>query len=224
MPALPPVPGAIRVRHLFTVNASIPVGFGYHLTYTGGPPAGSDMSTLASGIESHWASAVQGDMPTDVTLTEVTATDISSASGAVGTWSGSDPGGTSGTIVSAGACFVLNHQISRRYRGGKPRTYVPGVLLTDMTDTNQISSGRQASLLSSWEAFVSGVLGITGMSITLQNIASVSYFSGFTTVLNPVTGRTRDVPKLRVDGPVIDVIRSTTVAAKLGSQRRRLNL
>lgn len=223
MPALPAVPGVVKARLKFTDAASIDAGFGIYFSYTGGTPSGGDMGTLASSIESNWATHVQGDMPTDLTLVEVTATDLSSSSGSVGTWTGSDPGGTSGTIISSGACFCINHVINRRYRGGKPKTFVPGVLPVDLNGTNQISSGRQASLIGSWGDFVSGVLGTSGMSITMQNIVNVSFYEGFTTVLNPVTGRYRNVPKLR-DVPLVDVIHSSAVAQKLGSQRRRLNL
>ncbi|MGH9123011.1 MAG: hypothetical protein ACRDYC_13890, partial [Acidimicrobiales bacterium] len=56
------------------------------------------------------------------------------------------------------------------------------------------------------------------------SLSSISYYKGFTSVLNPVTGRTRDVPKVRAgaDLPVpIDTVTALIVNPKPGSQRRR---
>jgi hypothetical protein len=55
----------------------------------------------------------------------------------------------------------------------------------------------------------------------MHQLVSVSYYEGFTSVTNPITGRTKDVSKLRTGGPVVDVVSAIIVANGPKSQRRR---
>lgn len=223
MPALPNVADCVRVQMYFNLDGSIEGGTSFHLSYTSGPPAGSDLTTFASDIAGDWNTNFASLWPTEQSLVKVVVTDIASTSGAIGIWTGSHAGTSGSGPTTASVCAVLNHQISRRYRGGKPRNYMPGVTVTQLTGLNEISSGAQTDIAAAWSGMVSDILAHSFSSFTLQNIISVSYYDGFTVVTNPITGRSRNVPTLRAT-PVQDVIHSTTCAQKLGSQRRRLRI
>ena len=223
MAPLPPVAGVLRVEFTIGDEASIEAGSRFFLSYTGGPPNTTDLNTLATDVSTAWGSHMAPEVNDNESLHGVVITDLSSDEGAQGIWTGTINGGLTGIQLPASTCAVMNHQINRRYRGGRPRTYVRFGQTTSLAGTNEWTSGAQSAFLSCWEAWIAAILGTGSLSITLANIVNVSYYSGFTAFESP-SGRYRNIPKLRVDGPVVDVIQSTTTASKLGSQRRRLNI
>jgi hypothetical protein len=156
-------------------------------------------------------------------LHDVTITDMSSSTGSIGTWTGSEEGTSAGNALPASACALVNHEISRRYRGGRPRTYVRCGRSQDLNGTNEWTSGFQSSVLEAWQDWIASILAVSTLSITLENIINISYYEGFTPFETP-SGRYKNIPNLRTGGPVKDNIVSSVVAIKVASQRRRLNI
>lgn len=222
MPPLPSPGLVVRASWQTSDESGIPAGSRIYLSYHGTPPTQSIINSIATGIATQWNSALAEMVATTDTLDFVEVQDLSSDTGLVGTATPADPGTRSGTAMPASVAANIQHIIGRHYRGGKPKTFVRAGVIGDLhaTSTNDWSAAFIASMTTQWQAFISGVLGISGAN--LSNIVNVSFYQGFTSVLNPVTGRTRDVPKIR-DTPVVDVVTDALVHAKLGSQRRRLN-
>lgn len=218
-----PSPGKV-LRCGFTIGdgGSISAGSRFFLSYSGGPPNSTDLNTLATDVAGFWASHMAGATSAHDFFTGVEIVDLSSDLGAEGTWTGSNDGDREGDLMPANACVVVNHQIARRYRGGRPRTYVRMGTQADMQGSNEWSSAFQTVALSSWEAWISAILGVTGLSITLDDVVNVSWYQGNLVFTTP-TGRARNIPQLR-DTPVVDNITGSTVAVKIGSQRRRLDI
>jgi hypothetical protein len=220
-----PSPGAVlQVEFLTGDNADIEAGSRFFLTYTGGAPSAGDLNTLASDISTDYGTHMAPLLASSESLHNVTITDLSSDSGAVGEWTGTVDGTRSGTNLIASGAFLVNHQIDRRYRGGRPRTYVRGGVMGDLASghSNLWSDTFIAAALAGWEAWIAEILGTTGVGITLTNIVNVSWYKGNTVFTTP-TGRARNIPVLRIT-PVVDVIVASTVATKVGSQRRRLDI
>lgn len=226
MPALPFVPGALRVEFMQGDEASHFAGSRFYLGYTGGPPNSTDCDDLAGDVHTAWATHVAPIVQSTEALKSVTITDLSSATGAVGTWEGNEPGTLSGTQLPASACAVVNHKIGRSYRGGRPRTYLRCGVSSYLSGTNIWDSTALTDILAAWQGWIGEILDVTGLSISLQNIINIGYYSGFLAHEYP-SGRYKNIPQLRkVDGvptPFVDTITDSTVASKLGSQRRRLN-
>lgn len=222
MPPLPSPGLILRAAWQISDESGIPAGSRIYLSYHGTPPTQSVINSIATGIATAWNSDLAEVTATTDTLDFVEVQDLSSDTGLVGTATPSDAGTRSGTALPASVAVNVQHVIGRHYRGGKPKTFVRAGVIGDLhaTSTNTWSDAFIATMTTQWQAFVSSVLGIAGGN--LSNIVNVSFYSGFTSVLNPVTGRTRDVPKIR-DSPIVDVITDALVHAKLGSQRRRLN-
>jgi hypothetical protein len=80
------------------------------------------------------------------------------------------------------------------------------------------SVGVFTSAISQFFIDVTGI--IWGVSEVTTHV-NVSYYQGFTVVTDPITGRARNVPKLRSGGPLVDVISSVTARPIVGTQRRR---
>lgn len=220
MPALPDVPNVLRYRLTWTIEGDLMAQTIHYFQYSGGPPSSANLSAMASSAVSDADLAFGGLMTANAGMSECEITDLTGPSYAQGA------GGTPwvGTAVDErlppGAAFLVNHIIGRRYRGGKPRTYLPIGSATDVTTSGVWSSGSLSSVATNWGAWVAAVKA-SGSGCTVTQIVNVSYYDGFTVVTSPTTGRSRNVPKLRTGGPVVDVINAHTVGPNIGSQRRR---
>jgi len=222
LPELPSPGAVLRVEFKIADGASIEAGSRFFLSYTGGPPSGADLNTLAAAVASQFTTHLAAIVSTAETLTDVIITDLSSDTGAIGTWTGTNDGTRSGTQNIANAAATVNHAVSRRYRGGRPRTYLRCGTESDLSGTNEWTSGARTAFLEAWEAWIAAILATTGIGVTLTNIVNVSWYKGNTVFTTP-TGRARNIPTLRTT-PVVDPITSSIVAQKVGSQRRRLDI
>lgn len=153
-------------------------------------------------------------------LTGVKVTDLSSSSGGVGEHSQSTAGTGNVASLPGGTSVLVNYLINRRYRGGKPRSYFPWGSETEMATRQSWVGTFITDCTSALTTYFAAVIGLVVGGTTLTSHVNVSYYEGFTVVTNPVTGRSRNVPKLRTT-PVVDDILSWSVSAKPGSQRRR---
>jgi hypothetical protein len=226
MPELPAItsPPCVRVEFDTNLHSGVLGGSRFFLSYAGSPPSEGDLNTLATAISTAWYDAFAGAVSNVENLASVTVTDLSSATGAVGFNDTVQNGTRAGDELIGSACVVINHKVGRRYRGGRPRTYVRAGTMSDLTGTNQWSEGSQAEFLSLWEGWISNILGTSGIGITLQNIVNISLYKGSTVFIGP-TGRARNIPTPRTDPAyLIDVITSSEVSPKVGTQRRRLDI
>ena len=223
MPPLPSPGPVLRIACSWNDAGDIPAGSRFFMTYTGGPPNSTDLNTLAAAVAAAWAANMSAVTSAHDFFTGVEITDLSSDTGAIGTWAGSDDGDLGGDLLPANACVVVNHKIARRYRGGRPRTYVRAGSQSQMEGSNQWTSGFMTDVLSAWEAWIAAILAEGGLSIALAAIVNVSWYQGNLVFTTP-TGRARNIPQLRAGGPIHDPITSSVIAPKIGSQRRRLDI
>jgi hypothetical protein len=225
MPPLPSPGDVLRVEFKTGDNATVEAGSRFFLNYTGTRPITSDLNTLASDVNTAWDNWISNVVSTAEALHGVIITDLSIDTGAEGTWTGTTAGKeTFAEPIIASGCAVVNHQIARRYRGGRPRTYLRcgGSDALASGSTNQWSSAFQSSVLTQWQGFVAEILALSGFPFALQNIVNVSWFNGNTVFITP-TGRSRNIPVKRAT-PLVDVVVNSVVAPKVGSQRKRLDI
>ena len=221
MPALPSVSGGLKVLSKWVAGADIAALSRFFLTYSGVAPTAAQLVTLADVFVTSFASNLQDKFSANSGLANVEITDLSSPTGAVGESTTGPVIGTEAGIVLPGAtCVLVNALIDRRYRGGHPRTYVPAFTEDDLSNEQQWEGGSIAAFLPAWEDYVMAGTGSVwpgGGTLTPVNI---SYFSGFTSVQNPITLRWRNVPKLRVT-PLVDVIANFEINPAPCFQTRR---
>lgn len=220
MPALPVVPKVLRVA--LSGTRSVPSVWltRFFIQYTGTAPTNADLAAFDTAIDTSFNTNVKPLMDADTALSQIESVDLSSSSGAVDIKTVNRVGTRAGTAMPAQICAVQSYGIGRRYRGGHPRGYWPLGTITDIsldtiwgaTAVTAFDNGLDALFTSIFAA------GWTGAG-TLTHV-NVSYYSGFTVVTNPITGRARNVPTLRV-APVVDAVVSTTIRSSFGTQRRR---
>lgn len=220
VPALAPVPGVIKTRLIHTTGSN--TNTGWHLYWhTTTPPTQAQVTNHASVVATNWGSYLAPHHETTTALTEVTATDLSSSTGPVGIWSGNKPGTETGGMLPANVCLLGNFAISRRYRGGKPRVYIPAMTTTDLQDEKHWIIASLSSFQVSWNGFMAAIKSDLQSWAPSAAHCNVSYWSGGSWVTNP-SGRPIWRPTPRPGGPLIDAVTAVTFNPIIGSQRRRL--
>jgi hypothetical protein len=220
MPALPNVANVLRVNLHWTVDADTMGQTVHYFRYSGGAPSGADCASLAITTTAIASAAFQALCNTHVGVNATTVTDLTSSSGGQGEGGTPWVGTRSGGQLSPGTAAVVRHSIARRYRGGKPRSYLPTGTSTDVATTGLWATAFQTAMDTGWGTFTGDMSTISAGSTNVGAIVNISYYHGFTVVISPTTGRSRNVPTLRAV-PLVDTITAHSTAIAIGSQRRR---
>jgi hypothetical protein len=90
-----------------------------------------------------------------------------------------------------------------------------------LTDPQTLTGAYVTALNDAWANFEADVVAdLVGTWAASAKPVSVSYYEGFTPFTFP-SGRVKNLPKLRVGGPVVDPIVSYNTNPRVASQRRR---
>lgn len=221
-PPLPPVTDVLKATLIWDVGSDLNVQCVTHWEYSGGPPTGADCTTLAGLIRSSMNTNGTTLLNNSFFFSGVDVLDLNSSSGASGIHISNFAGTRSGVDLTGGTAVLVNHAISRRYRGGKPKSFLPWGVAGDLLTPQTWTTGLVSAADTAWANFVTGVIGSVGGSTTIASHVNVSYFQGFTNVPYGSPTKYRRVPTLRSGGPVVDVITSSSINNRPSSQRRRL--
>jgi hypothetical protein len=218
-PVPPPESPALRVRLGYTNEDGFDAGSRFFLGYSGSAPSSGNLVTLAGDIATAWATDLAPLINTGWTLTEVDIIDIATDTGASGTATVSHEGTAGGGNVPAQAATNVEFDIARRYRGGKPRMFLPPPGETALDTAATWSSSFVTEAESAIPAFFTAVEALSVGSLGALTHVNLSYYSGFTNVTNS-SGRTRAAPKYRT-AALVDTVTGYAVKSLMGSQRRR---
>jgi hypothetical protein len=220
MPALPNVPNVLRMEMQHTVGTDLDVLTRTFWLYSGSAPSNSGLVSMATALATSWGTVWKPLAGTSITLTNIALVDLTTTSSSEGSHAASIAGTRTGGAMPAGATVLVNYLLARRYRGGKPRSYFPYGVDSDLLNAQQWSStftGLVNTALASWDTDVAAA---APSGTTIANQVNVSYYHGFSSVQDPVTLRWRNIPTPRAS-VLIDNIVSQSCNAKIGSQRKR---
>lgn len=206
MPPLPFTANAVKCR-LLAVAQSQNVDTVLHFAYTGGPATSADLSALAGAVAGQWGTSVAPFLHTSYALKEVVCTDLTSATAAEGSATSTVTGGDASAVAPLSVCAVVSWKIARRYRGGKPRTYLSPVGANTSVLGKLIPVGQATAIANGAEDFRVNINLNVFTSMPTVTLGTVSYRSGNV---------------LRAAGLFEPFIAGTNVDLRLGSQRRRL--
>jgi hypothetical protein len=210
----------MRVRLGYSTAAGTDMGSRFYLSYTGSAPTAANCVTLAGDIASAWNTRLPGLIYSNISLVEVDVLDIATSSGAFGTVTVSHPGTLAGGTLVANAATNVEFDIARRYRGGKPRMFLPPPDDSALASLDKYTTGFIAGANTAVGEFFSDIEALSiGAIGTLQHV-NVSYYQGFTNVTNS-SGRTRAAPKYRTPTAKVEAVVGYATKAVIGSQRRR---
>jgi hypothetical protein len=220
MPPLPDIPNVLVVQLRFKVgNANVLSRV--HLRYASPEPSRSDLNVYAAAIDTEIGTHLLPLCSLQVRTVEVMVTDLTHRSAARGIAASQRTGTRPGLANGAAVAALINFTVARRYRGGKPRVYLPFFVASDLTTALTWSEDALADASVGWAAFMTGLLTCAPSTLKVLEQVNISHYEGFEVVTDLRTGRSRNVPQLRPGGPAIDTITKFAINPKPGSQRRR---
>lgn len=196
------------------------MGSRFYLSYSGGAPSAANCVTLANDIATAWNTDLAALVYINNVLTEVDVLDIASDSGAFGTAAVSHAGTLDGATLTANVATNVEFDLARRYRGGKPRMFLPTPDGTKLVSEDKWTDAFIAAVNTGVAAFFTAIEALSVGSMGSLSHVNVSYYSGFTNVTNS-SGRTRAAPKYRTPTAKVDTVTGYACKAVVGSQRRR---
>lgn len=204
---------------IWNEGASGEGGIRFYLAYAGTAPTGANCTTLAGDIASAIGTDLWGVFASDVVLNEVDVLDIATDSGLSGQWTGSTPGSGGGTTEPWQCAVNVEYGIARRYRGGKPRTYLPPLPEGNRADAAHWSSAAIAAVNSGITNTFTAIQALSVGAVGALSHVNLSYYKGFTNIANS-SGRERAVPTYRATA-LSDTVTGYFTKATIGSQKRR---
>lgn len=220
VPALQPVPGVLKLHFGMTVGGDTTTGFHLYHSYGPTPPTQANMATLANSAFGQYATYLAPHAHLDTILTSVTATDLSSPSGAIAVFDGSTPGALGGDTLPASLAMLVNFKITRRYRGGKPRVYVPTGAGGSLGTPQTWSSAFLTAWTNDWNTYLAVLLSTINSFGSGAALVNVSYYLGGEWKPDQ-NGNYHRVPTPRAT-PHVDTIVSVAPSSVVGQQRRRV--
>jgi hypothetical protein len=171
MPALPPVAKTLKV-----VCSGLQSGINwaniFHFLYTGPAPSGTDCVALATSFHGDYASSWMPSLSSGCTLEHTEVTDLDTAVGAGGGYSATNPGGAFGSVIANQLAAIINWHAPTRYRGGHPKTFIPGLPNGSITDALHLTPAKIADLqtasnnwLFSTGTITHGAISVVGMTV-----------------------------------------------------------
>ncbi len=219
MPALPSPGPIVKLNVNWGIEGDALGETVHYFRYSSGAPSAADLSTFATDAVSTGLTQFQALCNNYVGMLAATARDLGSAMGNEAT-AGTPWVGTRGTALTPpAAAMVVSHSISRHYRGGHPRTYLPLGDAADIATTGFWTAGLVSAADTAWGNWANGLLSTFGSLVT-TNIVNVSYYGPPNRIITGSTGRVRTVSTMRVT-PLVDNITGHAARKQIGSQRRR---
>ena len=219
MPALPATPtGVVRSFLHHEASTDLDIHCRFDLAYEDGPPNTAQLASIAAAVSGAWGTHLASYLTSAEALYDVACADLANPDTINGRYTTPVDGTRSGTQNPNQVCAVLSFQPDRKYRGGKPKIFLPYLVAGDQSTPVLWTSGTISALATAWTAFIDELTGTTVGGCLLGQQVCVSYY-GPPTV--PATkGRQRLVSTQRTT-PLVKNILSTTGLISIGSQRRR---
>lgn len=221
MAPLPDVPGVLRIDFLYGGGSDVTAASRSFWSYTGSAPSNTTCQTIAQDMYGAFNLAFLVLASDSTVFFGAICTDLTSPTSGRGEFPASNAGTRGSTLIPFGAAAVIDMKIARRYRGGKPRIYLPLGIDSDLTGGYQWTTGFQGAVNAAWAGVRGTGIGLSVSGTTLSEQVAVSYYDGFTNVPYGTPTKYRRVPTLRVGGPLTDIVTEGVCAAHVGSQRRR---
>jgi hypothetical protein len=213
------VPNVVRLDTGFTIN-NVAAGCRTFWHYSGGTPTIATCQLWVNAVRPALVTNAIPLLTTATKLTTVRVSDLSSHLGASYQDLTITGGSRAGTAPPANCAMNINFVINNRYRGGKPRAFLPGGTTADMADAQHWTSAFATSWNTAWLAIQSAMSSVAG-PIAIDHQVCVHWFKGHVANPRPSVWGDINVPQ-PLGTPVTDNVTAPSAQTLIGSQRRRL--
>jgi hypothetical protein len=168
----------------------------------------ADLDSWVTSVQAAYKTRFQGLMSTSVSYVVAKAILYTPGGGALSSSIAMTGAGTVGTAIveNNATCANLSWLSTVYWRGGKPRTYLPGVVQANLANALTLSAGGITAYNTGGAGFRTDVNALAPGTITGSSLGFVSFNSG-------------NVPRAT---PLFFPITGVRVHPRLGTQRRRL--
>lgn len=220
MPPLPDVDKVCKVVLHYSISSDVVNQTRLYFRYSGTAGTVAQMSAWADQIATVFIPQCALLMHPQVGLTAVDTVDLSTTSSPAGHTDVAIPGTRTGGPLPGGTAFLVNYLLARRYRGGKPRSYLPFGTDTDVQSAQKWTAAFLSTAGGDWQTFLARVTS-EGIPSSFSSVVhcNVSYYEGWEPA-ETTSGRPFAKPKLRPT-PRVDDITGQLADPSFGSQRRR---
>jgi hypothetical protein len=221
VPALPSVSFVFKIALAWDVGTDANAITDLHWLYAGLPPTGTQVTTWCTNFNALTSAEWPIVLGSSTKYLGVAMTDLTSPTSAEGFAGTSVTGTRAGSPLGAGTALLIHYPIGRRYRGGKPRSYLPWGTSADLDTRNTWDPTPLGVFSTTWAAILNAVpaAGPVGTAALVSQV-NVSYYGPPNRTITGSTGRVRTVSTVRTT-PIIDLISGFSASGKLASQRRR---
>jgi hypothetical protein len=216
----PFAPGVLNFKWKHTLGGDLDVLNGFYMSYTGTAPSNAQLVALGAAQAAVWATDFGPLTDADTQLTSIEITDLSSSTSAQGTANVSETGSRSGNYLPASTCVLLNFTVARRYRGGKPKVFLPVGVQGDLNTAQSWQATFITSCVTAWNAIITATIAAPWTGGVIVGQSNVSYYSGSTVELYGTPQRARNVPTYR-PAPLVNAISGVSGSSVVSTQRRR---
>jgi hypothetical protein len=184
----------------------------FYMIYANTLPVDADLSSIATTLRAAWLSAFGPYVSTNCSLTQVIVQDVSRNPGAVGTNTIAASGSSGAGGAPANVSLAISKRVARRYRGGHPRLYMPGIPTNVTTDGRTLTTTALANWQAAATAWFTACNAANSTSTGACKLANVGYYY-------VPTPHAKPIPR---PSPIVELISAVTVNNRLDSQRGRL--
>jgi hypothetical protein len=212
---------AVRAKLDYTQSDGFLGGSRFYIAYASSIPSAGDLDTLASDIAAAANTNLIPLINPDWSLTEVDCYDLSSETGLSGYWTGSHTGTNTGSVLPAQVATNVEYNIARRYRGGKPRMYLPTAVYENLETPEKWMTDYQTAVNSGVTAFFTAIAALSIGAMGALSHVALSFYHGWDTSMPVVKKRGTFYPPLPRTAPLADAVTSYACKLEVSSQRRR---
>ena len=211
---LPAVPNVLRVSIRGMVGTR-PWANILHFLWGGSSPGTAGCSLVATAVASALTGNLLAYMDTSTSFTQIEVTDLTSDTAGQYTLDIVGDGTRDGDYLPASASALVTYAVSKRYRGGHPRTYLSVGVFADLTSPNTWGSTFTSTLYTAWQNVLAAIIENYG-AFTISELVAVQYVHIDKTLVPPA--------EVYNDPPIVLALDPTnmTVETVLGTQRRRI--
>jgi hypothetical protein len=192
-----------------------------HFRYSGAPPSAAQCATYCTSFNALTAAEWPLVLSTFHSYLGCGVVDLSGPLGQSGS-AGTAVAGTRGSdYLGASSCVLVHYPIGRRYRGGKPRSYLPWGVHADLTQPQVWLPASVTDFTTVWASILNAVVAAGPIgSAVIGSQVNVSYYGPPNRLITGSTGRVRTISTTRVT-PLVDDLPTFSISNKVASQRRR---
>ncbi len=175
--ARPPIPPLFAKMVVSGTNMTHQVKTVSYLALAGTSIATSDLNTLSTTINTAFNTRFLSQLGDIYLTTGVQLLYIPSVGNEiVGSSAASHQGArVGGNVADASACYLINWNVNKYYKGGHPRWYLPGVITADVTNGSTVGGTQRTNLATAANGFLNDCNAATTTNITSVQLGTLSF-------------------------------------------------